>query len=388
MQNCVNNTGSKSCLGRSSCGGLLALCCLIAVYLVAVPSVQSAERKSRNVFLITTDGLRWQEVFSGAEEMLLSKTNGGVARVDDLRKEFWRPTPEERREALMPFFWKEVARKGQVFGNQAKGSIARVSNGKNFSYPGYSEFLVGYPDSRIDSNSKKPNPNVNVLEWLNGRAAYKGRVAAVCNWDVLSWILNTERSQIPLWTGYELMPGSPAIKAPAAVEAIQANATPLWSGCGLDVFAYETARSYLKETKPRVFYVSFGETDEWAHEGRYDHYLHAAAQFDRFLRGLWATVQSMPEYRDQTTFVITTDHGRGLAPVAWKNHGQAIADSAFIWMAVMGPDTPALGERDNVEMVVQRQVAATLAAFLGEDYRSAFPQAGPVIPDVIGSAAK
>jgi hypothetical protein len=31
----------------------------------------------------------------------------------------------------------------------------------------------------------------------------------------------------------------------------------------------------------------FGETDDWGHEGRYDLYLHAARNFDQFVRILW-----------------------------------------------------------------------------------------------------
>jgi hypothetical protein len=41
----------------------------------------AAELKTKNVVLITTDGLRWQEVFTGAEKELISKQHGGVADV-------------------------------------------------------------------------------------------------------------------------------------------------------------------------------------------------------------------------------------------------------------------------------------------------------------------
>ena len=95
--------------------------------------------------------------------------------------EWWagqRATPEARREVLMPFFWSTIAKEGQLYGNQHKGSIGHVTNGKNFSYPGYSEILCGFSDPRIDSNAKKPNPNVTMPEWLNGKPAFAGRVAA------------------------------------------------------------------------------------------------------------------------------------------------------------------------------------------------------------------
>jgi hypothetical protein len=112
--------------------------------------------------------------------------------------------------------------------------------------------------------------------------------------------------------------------------------------------------------------------------------LRATHRADAYLKTLWETVQAMPEYKGRTTLVFSPDHGRGEAPVEWKDHGQKVPDSKYIWMAFLGPDTPALGERSKTEAVTQSQIAATLAALLGEDYRADVPQAGAPIPDVLG----
>lgn len=140
---------------------------------------------------------------------------------------------------------------------------------------------------------------------------------------------------------------------------------------------------YLKSRKPRVLYLSLGETDDWAHGGRYADYLDSTHRVDAYLRSLWELAQSMPEYRGNTTLIFSPDHGRGKAPRKWRDHGQKIPDSRFIWMAFLGPDTPPLGERARIPAVTQSQIAATLAAFLGEDYNSAVPQAGKPIADVL-----
>jgi len=95
-------------------------------------------------------------------------------------------------------------------------------------------------------------------------------------------------------------------------------------------------------------------------------------------------MQSMPQYRGKTTFIITTDHGRGSGPVDWKEHSTPESPgSEDIWIAVIGPDTPALGERRNVPAVTQAQVAATIAALLGRDFNAVAPRAAPPLPDVI-----
>ena len=354
----------------------------LILLVLACSTAFAAPLRTKNVIFISTDGLRWQEVFRGAEEALMTKENGGIAPavLNIVRKKYWRATPEERRAALMPFVWGEVAKRGQIFGNRDKGSDGHVTNAFNFSYPGYSEFLCGRADDeRITSNDPDPNPNINVLEFLHGRPGFAGKVAAYNTWDVLAAILNRDRSGLPMWTQGDTSP--PGVGGPVQrlVETMLAQHPWPWREESYDVFTFQAAKEYLIEKRPRVFYVNFGENDEWAHAGRYDHYLASIENVDRFIRELWETAQSMPEYRDCTTLILTTDHGRGADLENWKTHGKAITESREWWAAAMGPDTPALGERENVEPVVQAQIAATIAKFVGEDFRAAVPEAAEAI---------
>ncbi len=360
----------------------VCLCSLLGLLLPAEAGAAS-RKKTRNVILVTTDGLRQEEVFNGAEEVLISRQYGAVGKTNELKAEFWRPDPQRSREVLFPFLWGTVARQGQVFGNRRLGSEVRVTNGRNFSYPGYNEFLTGIADPKIDSNDKVLNANTNVFEWLNSRPGYRGKVAAAVNWDVLPWILNGPRAGFPIWSGFEVPPGTRRMSVPAALDDLVEHGRTIWSGVLLDTFVRSAAFHALETQRPRALYVSYGETDDWAHEGNYERYLRSAHGFDRFLADLWKRLQSMPQYRDKTSLVITADHGRGPAPVAWKSHGREIVDSAYLWMAVIGPDTPALGERTSVAPVRQAQVAATVAALLGEDFNAASPQAAHPVVDVL-----
>ncbi|HYU42273.1 MAG TPA: dienelactone hydrolase family protein [Vicinamibacteria bacterium] len=335
--------------------------------------------RTENVVLITTDGLRWQEVFGGAEESLMTKEAGGVSDPAELRRAFWRERPAARREALLPFLSTVLARQGQLYGNATRGSVARVTNGHNFSYPGYNELLSGRADPRIDSNDKKANPNVTVLEWLNGRPPYRGKVAAFCSWGVFPWIINRERSGVLVNAGFEPVASAGDRPRLAMLNQLLADTTPFVDSVRHDSFTFAAALEHVRAARPRVLYVSFGETDDWAHLGRYDNYLYAAQRFDRFTRQLWDEMQGLGQYRGRTTFVITVDHGRGSGPTEWKNHGQKIPESEKIWIGVMGPDTPALGERAETATVTQSQIAATVAALLGEDFAPAMPGvAGPI----------
>ena len=109
---------------------------------------------------------------------------------------------------------------------------------------------------------------------------------------------------------------------------------------------------------------------------------HTVTIVDNYVRRLWEAAQSMEQYRGKTTLIMTVDHGRGSGPTSWKNHAKNVPGAGDIWVAVMGPDTPVLGERGAGTDVTQSQIAATLAGLLGEDYRKDVPRAGERIDKV------
>jgi len=247
---------------------------------------QENELQTRNIFLITLDGLRWQELFYGADDSLI----GNLTFVKDtaaLKKDFLAKTYEERRQKLMPWFWNVLAKEGQILGNRHHGNEAQVTNIHWFSYPGYNEILTGFSDPYIKSNDKIPNPNKTVLEWLNEKESYKGRVAAFGSWDVFPYIINTERSGIPVNAGFDTAKDEALSWKEQYLNEIQPQTHSPWSSVRLDVFTHHYALEYLKRKHPKVVYISYGETDDFAHDGRYDHYLHAARRTDQFINDLW-----------------------------------------------------------------------------------------------------
>src|SRR5574337_1300075 len=154
-----------------------------------------AQKKAENLVVVTLDGFRWQEVFTGADEVLINNKTYSHDTAD-LKGKFWAPTAEERRMKLLPFIWSTVATEGQLHGNRNFGSKANVLNPYQFSYPGYNEIFTGYPDTAVNSNDKIWNKNENVLEFINQQKEYKGRVAAFATWDCFPYILNAQRSGI------------------------------------------------------------------------------------------------------------------------------------------------------------------------------------------------
>jgi hypothetical protein len=347
----------------------LFIIAFIAVMFCTAASAQN--RKTENVFIITLDGFRWQEMFGGADSALLSDP-AFTRDKKDLDNSYGAPTKAERRKKLLPFFWGEIATKGQLYGNRWHDNKVNNANPYWFSYPGYNEIFTGYPDTAVNSNDKVWNKNVNVLEYLNSLPAYKNKVAAFASWDVFPWILNNQRSGVYVNAGNTPVQNLPDT---ALLNNMMHNSVK-WFGEGVrpDMITYYMAKQYVQQNKPRVMYIAFDETDDFAHAGMYDAYLKTAHMTDALIADLWQYLQSTPQYQNKTTLIITTDHGRGDAiKEEWKHHGTKIKDAGEIWMAVLGPDTQALGELQQPGQYYQRQIATTIAAMLGQQFKPAHP---------------
>ncbi len=348
----------------------------LVFFLTGFASTAFAQATARNVVVVTLDGFRWQEMFGGADEAYFKRDAKGV--IDPVSKKYAGDTTEARRALLMPFMWTVMAKQGQIFGDPSQQSRSHVTNGLWFSYPGYNEMLSGSPDARVDSNNKVPNPNVTVLEWLNGRPGFAGKVSAFGSWDVLPFILNTGRSHLPVGTGFVPVP-DPKTAREREINEFAADLPPYWGYGTFDAPIVYAALEELKTRKPRVLYIMLGEGDEWAHEGRYDLYLDATRRADRFIERIWTTLQSLPQYRGRTTLLVTTDHGRGATLKDWSDHGKDVPAAEDTWMAALGPGAPALGVRRNLT-VTTSQLAATIAAVVGEDFHAAAPRTAPPLP--------
>ncbi len=317
-----------------------------------------------NLFIITIDGLRWQEIFHGADEAIL-KEGGYVADTTLIREMYWSNDQEERRRRLTPFLWNVIAHKGQIYGNRDYGNKMNVSNRYKFSYPGYNEIFTGYADTRFIPNTPVLNENTNVLEYLNKQKGYQHKVAAFSSWNIFPFILNEKRSCIPVNSGYESLDDTDPMSQ--MIDSVQ-EAIGNKAHTRYDELTFISAREYIRKRHPKVALVAFGEADEFAHHGQYDRYLRSIANTDRMIAELWYEVQSDPFYRNNTTFLITTDHGRGRRTRTWTDHLFLIGGSREIWMAVMGPGISPLGEMKTDQVLYQKQIAATIARLLGQQF--------------------
>ena len=356
---------------------------LLTGFVPAMAAAAAAADNGHHIVLVTLDGVRVQEFFGGMDPVLAKapEAESGIYDAEVTSKRWWRETPEARREALMPFIWKTLAPAGIVLGNQARGSKVTVRNDQWYSYPGYSEILTGQAQPDVKSNDFVRYPHRTVLQYVQEALSLKpAAVAQIGSWDGLKYAASSTDGGFVMTGARDPVP--PALSTPEIdlYNGLRSEVQQLWEETTNDVLTYRIAVEYVKKNRPRVLWLGLGQSDDWAHARRYDlvlDYLHIA---DGMIAELWQTLQSMDEYRGRTTLIITTDHGRGRAPADWAEHDAGIAGSQDIWIAILGPKTPALGEASNFPDVTQSDVAATLLQYLGLDGRAFNDKSGPPVP--------
>lgn len=330
-------------------------------------NIKYANSGSQRVILVTIDGYRWQELFGGADSSLIFNQKY-VNDLTQFRKLFWRPTAKERCMALMPFTWNFIAKHGILIGDRYVGSRMQVSNKMQFSYPGYSEDLCGYPDDeRITSNNKIENPNINVLEVANNMPEYHGKVLAFGSWDVFPYILSEQRNHLEVNAGFRHSLSTHPTAREKFLDELEDETPSPWSDERLDVFTFQYALESMKSRHPKFIFIGLGETDDFGHAGKYDQYLMSAHRADDFICRLWNYVQRDSFYRNKTTLIITCDHGRGEGS-NWRSHGSNIPNSGETWLMALGKNIPVKGVVTDPTIYYNKQIAPTIARILGVDF--------------------
>lgn len=360
-----------------------AVLTLLSLFAALAPmqARQDAPGTDDRVVLITLDGVRTQEIFGGLDVDILKSTLAAGRQVEDhpAYQRYWAASPEERRRKLMPFLWTLVTEHGSIAGNRRLGSAVTLGNRHWFSYPGYAEILVGEAfDDEIKSNDATRNPHPTVLEAIRDRFDLApAKVATFAGWGVFNQI--AEHREGATFTNAGIEPLSASGAEIATMNQMQGEAAAPWDNVRFDAFTFRLAMAHLASARPRVLYLAFDETDDWAHDGHYDRVLRALDRTDAYLRELWNWLQSQPDYRGRTHVLITTDHGRGRTAKDWRDHGARIDGANEVWMAFASPTMSRRGEWRDAAPLTSGQVAATVGAWMGVDWTAAHPRAGKPI---------
>lgn len=114
-------------------------------------------------------------------------------------------------------------------------------------------------------------------------------------------------------------------------------------GYGRDDKTFAKVTELVKsENPPQLMLINLLAVDVYGHANNWDKYLESITQSDKYAAQLWQMIQQNPVLKDQTTLLITNDHGRHLDGVrsGFVNHGCRCEGCRHISLLVLGPDTP------------------------------------------------
>jgi len=343
----------------------------------------------RKLIVVTLDGLRWQEVFKGADSTLLFKSGTAVD------KEFFWPSDEAKRKENVfdPGFF---AKKGNLYGNRDLNNKVNIKNPTNLSYPGYHEIFTGNT-TQIVNNNLIENPHQTVFEFINEQAKYDDdldvQVYGISTF--LQPLFRVEKSSLMIFSPVQIDYGQPNKSIDLSFLASEEffNGTldaELAFGVGTqniwknfekleskvlsygttildnekpEMLLYSIGKSFMQETNPKLAYFHFNMTDSYAHKGKYIDYLKAGHNVSVFLKDLIQFIETDSFYKNNTSVLITTDHGRGVGK-KWKSHGPNIEHSDEAWFILINPEGGIKGVVEEDQQYYQAQLAATIAKLL------------------------
>ena len=272
--------------------------------------------------MITLDGVRWQDVLEGSDPAL-SHSHAITAR------------------DLLPNLYSNFVDHGIVIG---KSSEMDASGPNYISLPGYLEILRGHPAHDCQVNECIPHKDTSILDYYH-QWYPSAEIAVMGSWDQLRYVGNTSKDYI--------------INIGHFHQNYDAMLFPFHSTFGDnerdDSYTEASTNLYLQDHSPDFLWVALGDTDEYAHMGSYPDYLRTLRNYDRFIGQL---IRDLP---DDTTFIITTDHGRG---IDWRKHGGSDPTSKRVWMMLRGPHIPHKGMVDLGQPITSSWIYPTIQGII------------------------
>jgi hypothetical protein len=307
-----------------------------------------ARHRTRNVIVVTIDGVRWQEVFGGVDVQLAR--GAGVSACGE----------------LMPNLHRYFVERGVVVGAPGYGEME--ASGPNFvSLPGYEEIFTGRASS-CTSNFCDHIAEATLLDELREQARLRAdEIAVITSWRTIERAAALDDRSITISAGRNGGATRERLRVGASAarlldEASQAGAYPGWLDYRPDRYTAALALRYVVAERPRFLFVGLGDTDEYAHRRNYGGYVSALRAADKFVGELMDTLARIDGYGAETTVIVTTDHGRA---AGFTGHGGDAPESRRVWMFAAGGAVPPVGFAETTRIVRLADIAPTIRAWMG-----------------------
>lgn len=314
-----------------------------ATVTVESPSPTSAAPTSASptsAILVTVDGVRWQDVFEGAERSMAIELT--------------------RREGLLPRTWDLVGRSGLALGHGAGCGVVRPRNTTHISLPGYLEMFTGKRTTCMSNVC----PRVTTPTVLDAATVAGLSVASISSWEVLASASSRVGGSVFVSAGTQWPGARPLEDAKledAVVEGEKAKPFPAPGGTYRpDRYTSAIALEYLRVRRPRLFHIGLGDTDEHGHRDDYGAYIAALRDIDTFLGNLAEMLERLHLF-ESTVVIVVSDHGRANV---FREHGPSYPESGRSFVIAFGGRVQKLGAACARHDVWLTDIAATLRDLL------------------------
>jgi hypothetical protein len=318
------------------------------------PIERAAEDRAESaVVLVVLDGVRWQEVFGGADR--------GLARQHGVN-----PAPWAGLRGLLPNLQQMVGGDGMAIGAPGHGAEMSTAGPQRISLPSYREIFTGRADADCQSNDCTRPPGRTLADDVFD-ASGPGEVAVVASWPNIARAASAQSSRFLLTTGRKLVSQSEVLRADEEMAFLLdagalSSSFPGEGDYRPDAWTARIALRCLATQRPRFLFVGLGDPDEYGHRNDYRGYLESLHRADEFLGALSGTLDAMGARGRHTTLLVTTDHGRAYD---FRDHGVWHPESGRVWLVASGDGVQGRGLVAASRRHTLADIAPTVRALLG-----------------------
>lgn len=302
------------------------------------------------VVLVVLDGVRWQDVFVGADPALAAEGH----------------VPAARAEELMPHLHALVAERGAALGAPGEGPTMSASGPNFVSLPGYTEIFTGRPPVACRDNDCPAARMPTLMDEVRAASDRPSDVAVIASWSKIERAASDDPSNLVVSTGrtrtfHEELLRDDEVTREWLDRGAHADPYPGYDDYRPDRFTAAVGLRYLETKRPRILFLGLGEPDEYAHRDDYAGYLASLRAADAVIGDLFAALGRMGTRGEHTTVFVTADHGRGRD---YRVHGKNFPESARVWLVAAGAGIAARGNARSERPHRLADIAPTVRTLL------------------------
>lgn len=305
---------------------------LLLTPLAALANAPKTPAPITHVIYITLDGVRWQDIF-------------------------------ENRQ-LMKTFWKKHAARATIYGEPGSSYTMETASVPT-SLPSYQSQMTGTVTA-CTTNECGPLTIETFPEALIHKGGFKkADVASISSWEVMDNAYEMHLGTAFSNHGSRPMHDPDTFEIDDQMKALNIAQSAAYPGddTRLDRHTFAQALHYYKKYQPKFLWISFGDADDLAHEGKKYFYQKTIRFYDEAIDKMIKTVESL-HLTGETMIIITTDHGRGNGK-NWVEHDETMPESKQSWAIVINGKLKNSGKNANVSHFSTLSIRPTIESALG-----------------------